>query len=44
MRKIVLPIVLVLSIFLIIFGLAQGESDFIFQKGISVCMECIGLG
>lgn len=44
MRRKILIAIIIISIFMIFIGIYKGELDLIFQKGITICMECIGLG
>jgi len=43
-RTIIPFIILAAGITLMVLGILQGELHSIFQKGIVVCLECIGIG
>ena len=38
------PVLAVLGIALMIFGIYRGEVSVVFTKAINICMECIGIG
>ena len=38
------PVLAILGILLMIFGIYRGEVDVVFTKAINICMECIGIG
>ena len=38
------PVLVILGILLMIFGIYRGEVDVVFTKAINICMECIGIG
>lgn len=43
-RKIITPLLLVISAALIAAGYLRGEHYDVFNKAIKVCMQCIGIG
>jgi len=43
-RAVIPFIILAAGITLMVLGILQGELQSIFQKGIIVCLECIGIG
>ena len=38
------PVLAVLGIVLMIFGIYRGEMSVVFTKAVNICMECIGIG
>ena len=36
--------ILVIAVMLIVIGITRGEATVVLEKGIRICLECIGIG
>lgn len=38
------PVVAVLGLVMMAYGISRGEMAVVFKKAVNICMECIGIG